>query len=1316
MKSYPQKSKIFNSIVVITFIIVALFPFTVSAQSQSKNCLKDGYSVFVINGIFTNEEGVKKDKQKLEEILPNEYKKENVKVDYLYNPSHLAGAGDLIQTASQIVNFSLNNYDLQKILLDLHSQLKTQKILLVGYSQGTLYANEIYNYLINNGVSKDAIAVYNIATPASFVAGDGEYLTSINDKVVNFVRETALKIGITVLPANIDIPLTPEQAAQKWGGHSFSDVYLAQASRRIVSEIESSLVKLKAADNFDTARSGCFILPQTGFLFAAQDLIFAATDPFIKGVVNSISFTYNSIKNAFHYASDAIIGFFNTLFSTIKENLPNLAATPYYMEDITNIKEVKSGKNLNSINDINESGYKQTADSFKISDNDSNSNLTQKKSDTTFKNDTLGNLFQTTSTDNFEKLSQEIYAQSWQFYNYFYAKDLKNKPDDTKLAQNYQINWPSSLVIPGQLTAPLETVENSDAVNTADIKGTIETVSAGAVTQIDDRSEITNTSEIKESSFKDKILINEIYWKDNNDSNEIQWIELKNVSQEEINLKNWSLSWSDYKLVFKESDKIAPDKFFLLEYKNDELMPLIAADKIFDKELKNTGEKIILADNEDLIVDTADFSLNWLEGQNKFESRSIQRKDLSLWDLYLSDGKDENCLSKITDKNNKTILGTPKQENDFALATYTGATIIQQDSIIKNQNYWCSRKSPYIIEFSEYSHPIVDTEATVEIEPGTEIIFKNITPPYSGTYGYNVNRRHIALEIKGKFIAQGNAGKYIKIALDQPFEFSKNYLDILTFKESSSGVLSYLDFNATVDKPVSLNLFNLESSDFLLENSKFKAYTLNYFINAINITRAVGPTIINNSFEGFYYPIFIQSSGEVQNGQNIYLAPILKNNSGQNNYRDGIIIFSGNGLSTTIGKDWTLYENDVNFHYYFGSNLSQYFTVLKGATLKIMPGVKILPLNCKALFYQMHIFGAIEALGTKEKPILFTSACQNPEPGDWQGIWFYGGSGTFKNTKFLYGGADQNIYDFDIRKSNEMVLLQNDSNAIFEDVEFSQGAGVGLEISNSTATIKNTDFKLNKYKHIVINNPVNKTVFLENVKIDDKEAINSIGIDIYSGNVEIVGAEIKSNKSIAIQNRAPAIYYPGEKTTLSLENVSISDANIPIYQENYNDIIISIKNITLTNNNYNGIYVSQNYLNYSINKEVPLQNEIPYIIVAQAVIDNGGKLIVKEGTIFKIAWGWPLPVFQVKSGGTLEMLGTLEKPIFITDIRDDTFGGDTNNDSNQSQPTQNSWKAIKFENASSGVLKNVKIKYSQNPALEILSDASVTQENVEIIN
>ena len=79
------------------------------------------------------------------------------------------------------------------------------------------------------------------------------------------------------------------------------------------------------------------------------------------------------------------------------------------------------------------------------------------------------------------------------------------------------------------------------------------------------------------------------------------------------------------------------------------------------------------------------------------------------------------------------------------------------------------------------------------------------------------------------------------------------------------------------------------------------------------------------------------------------------------------------------------------------------FGVLEDATLTIEPGVTIY-FNGPYIF---NIFGAINAVGKSDFPIIFTSGNQNPKPGDWRYIDLNYGTGIFEYCEIHY--SDQGI-------------------------------------------------------------------------------------------------------------------------------------------------------------------------------------------------------------------------------------------------------------------------------------------------------------------
>lgn len=280
------------------FLVAAL---TLPAVAGALNCSDVGYTVMFVNGILNTESDADKSSRLLESRLPKELNKEPVKIILGYNPSHLGGVGDLTQSFFQAFNAPINSYDLNTILMQLHPQITTRKILLVGHSQGAFYTNELYNYLTTHGVPKESIAVYNIATPASYVAGGGQYVTSSNDKVMNAIRDWEVSGNVEIhansnylvggivasaLRANITLPKEEEWSSDQYGGHHFS-LYLNGATQRIVGDIQRALRSLKTEPS-DDGVDGCFIVPQPTLAYKVEQAFFALGDS-VAGASASLS-------------------------------------------------------------------------------------------------------------------------------------------------------------------------------------------------------------------------------------------------------------------------------------------------------------------------------------------------------------------------------------------------------------------------------------------------------------------------------------------------------------------------------------------------------------------------------------------------------------------------------------------------------------------------------------------------------------------------------------------------------------------------------------------------------------------------------------------------------------------------------------------------------------------------------------------------------------------------------------------------------------------------------------------------------------------
>src|SRR3989344_4093399 len=140
MSFFPRVLKLF---VGLTLIISS----SSLVKAESHYCSSSGYTVITINGVFTNEEAAADNKRLLDDRLVDIYDDEDVKVDYIHNPSRLSGLNDLWDSTIQKVmdDVAVEDYDLIEILRDASEKIRTQKVLLVSHSQGNFYANSFYD-------------------------------------------------------------------------------------------------------------------------------------------------------------------------------------------------------------------------------------------------------------------------------------------------------------------------------------------------------------------------------------------------------------------------------------------------------------------------------------------------------------------------------------------------------------------------------------------------------------------------------------------------------------------------------------------------------------------------------------------------------------------------------------------------------------------------------------------------------------------------------------------------------------------------------------------------------------------------------------------------------------------------------------------------------------------------------------------------------------------------------------------------------------------------------------------------------------------
>lgn len=288
------------------------------------------------------------------------------------------------------------------------------------------------------------------------------------------------------------------------------------------------------------------------------------------------------------------------------------------------------------------------------------------------------------------------------------------------------------------------------------------------------------------------------------------------------------------------------------------------------------------------------------------------------------------------------------------------------------------------------------------------------------------------------------------------------------------------------------------------------------------------------------------------------------------------------------------------------------------SSLTIQPGVVV---KFRDITGDNAIFvsnaGSINAIGTAEKPIVFTShkddvnggdsngdgAATTPDRGDWGGIIINSNNCAFKYCTFLYGGEGPS-------------------------------AGVGqpsLEFSSFYGSIDNCTFAY------------------------------CGGENTYNG-YGVVDARACHNTNFSITN---CIFYGCVKPLFINPFLSIDNSNTFHNPANL-----------LEKNDLNGIFVT-NESNEATSDVSWFETEVPFVLSGSLYVGDGFKLKLAQNVIIKVS-DVPLAGFNKISirEGISSIEGYNLPGVVFTSYSDDANGGDTNGNGNATSPTLNDWYGI----------------------------------------
>ena len=150
---------------------------------------------------------------------------------------------------------------------------------------------------------------------------------------------------------------------------------------------------------------------------------------------------------------------------------------------------------------------------------------------------------------------------------------------------------------------------------------------------------------------KTPVVVNEVAWMGSKASATDEWIELKNIGPNPVDLSGWQLinRKGRIEVRFPAGSSIPAGGFYLLERTGDDAVPNIKANLIYEGALSNADDGVHLYSSGCALIDAVEASPAWPAG-NAAERRTMELGVTGAWHSYsgaVSGG----------------ISGTPKREN-----------------------------------------------------------------------------------------------------------------------------------------------------------------------------------------------------------------------------------------------------------------------------------------------------------------------------------------------------------------------------------------------------------------------------------------------------------------------------------------------------------------------------------------------------------------------------------------------------------------------------------------------------------------------------